>query len=122
MTGAKKRRAAGPARGTRLAMIVAAYPTRAAAARSARALVQNGTLACATVASAGTAFYRWEGRFHETASVLLYGKTVRRRARAAVAAIAALHPDRVPEILSLDVDLALPAYAAWVATATGGAR
>jgi len=121
MTAAKKRPAPA-SRGPRLAMIVAAYPTRASASRAARALVRNGTLACATVAAGARAFYRWEGRFHETASVLLVGKTARRRARGAVAAIAALHPDRVPEILAIDVDAAPPAYAAWVAAATGGAR
>src|SRR5690349_16721179 len=122
MTAAKKRPAAAPGRAPRLAMIVAAYPTRASASRAARALVRNGTLACATVAPGATAFYRWKGRFHEVASVLLYGKTARGRSRAAIKAIATLHPDQVPEILALDVDDAQPAYAAWAAAATKGAR
>ena len=105
----------------RLALIVAAYPNRASAARSARALVREGVLACATVVPGATAFYRWEGRFHEEGSVLLWGKTTRRRAGAAVRAIAARHPDRVPEILTLGVADALPAYAAWVAASQASA-
>ncbi|HEU4725076.1 MAG TPA: divalent cation tolerance protein CutA [Candidatus Eisenbacteria bacterium] len=113
------KRGAGRAR---VAMIVAAYPRRAAAAKAARALVRAGALACATVAAGGTAFYRWNGKFEESSSVLLWGKTTATRARAAVKAIAASHPDQVPEILVLPCSDAHPAYAAWVAASTKGAR
>jgi periplasmic divalent cation tolerance protein len=105
----------------RVALIVAAYPNRASAARCARQLVRDGTLACATVAAGATAFYRWQGTFHEEPSVLLWGKTAWRRAAAAVAAIAAIHPDRVPEILALEVDKTPAAYAAWVTASSARA-
>ena len=110
------------ARRSVVAVIVAAYPRRAAATKAARALVRAGALACATVAPGATAFYRWEGKFEETASVLLWGKTTTSRARSAVKAIAAHHPDRVPEILVLPCSDAYPAYAAWVASSTRGKR
>jgi len=97
-----------------VALIVAAYPNRAAATRSARSLVRAGTLACATVDSAATAFYRWEGRFHEESSVVLWGRCAWRRRRGAVDALRAIHPDRVPDILAIQVDAADPGYAAWV--------
>jgi periplasmic divalent cation tolerance protein len=103
-----------------VAVILAAYPRKAPAARAARTLVRDGILACATVAPGATAFYRWEGRLVEEGSVLLWGKTSPRGAARAVAAIRALHPDRVPEILVFRTAGALPAYAAWVAAATGG--
>jgi periplasmic divalent cation tolerance protein len=102
---------------TSIVLLVAAYPRRAQATRAARELVARGVLACATVASGAKAFYRWEGRTHEEASVTLWGKTSSRRAAAAMEAIRALHPDRVPEILLLRAG-ALPAYAAWVASET----
>jgi len=54
--------------------------------------------------------------------MLLWGKTTKSRARRAVKAIAALHPDRVPEILVLPCSDAHPAYAAWVASSTKGKR
>ena len=103
---------------TPLALILAAYPNRASAARSARALVRSGALACATVEAGATAFYRWEGKFFEGRSVLLWGKVAWRRAGKAVAAVKEAHPDRVPEILAIRVDRALPAYAAWVAASS----
>ncbi|HSQ60493.1 MAG TPA: divalent cation tolerance protein CutA [Acidobacteriota bacterium] len=105
-----------------VAVILAAYPRKAPAARAARALVRDGLLACATVAPGATAFYRWEGRSVEEGSVLLWGKTTLRGAAKAVEAIRALHPDRVPEILVLKTAGALPAYAAWVTAAVGGKR
>lgn len=110
------------ARRPRVAMIVAAYPRRAAATKAARALVRSGALGCATVATRATAFYVWEGKFEEADSVLLWGKTAASRARSAVKAIAAIHPDRVPEILVLPCVDAHPAYAAWVAAAARGKR
>ena len=109
---------------TSIALILAAYPNRASAARSARALVRSGALACATVATGATAFYRWEGKYFEEGSVLLWGKVAWRRAGKAVEALRVSHPDRVPEILALRVGKALPAYAAWVAasSATPGTK
>ena len=102
-----------------IVLLLAAYPRRADATRAARELVAKGVLACATVASGAKAFYRWEGRFHEESSVILWGKTSSRRAASAMKALRALHPDRVPEILVLRPG-ALPAYAAWVASTTKG--
>jgi periplasmic divalent cation tolerance protein len=105
-----------------VALVVAAFPKRAPATKAARAHVRDGVLACATVAAGARAFYRWEGRLVEEASVILWGKTTTRSAARAVAAIRALHPDRVPEILVLRTSASLPAYAAWVAASTRGAR
>lgn len=104
-----------------IALILAAYPNRASAARSARSLVRDGTLACATVAAGATAFYRWEGKCLEEGSVLLWGKVAWGRAGDAVAALKEAHPDRVPEILAFRVGKAHPAYAAWVNAAAPSA-
>jgi len=106
----------------RVALIVTAFPKRAPAARAARTLVRDGVLACATVAPGARAVYRWKGRLVEEGSVVLWGKTAATAAARAVRAIRALHADEVPEILVLRSSAALPAYAAWVAAATGGKR
>ena len=100
-----------------VALILAAYPRRAAATRAAKSLVRDGVLACATVHAGATAHYRWEGRPFAEPSVILWGKCAWSRSRAAVAALKATHPDRVPEILAIRVAHAWPAYAAWVAAA-----
>ena len=98
----------------RAVVILSAYPSRAAAERAARALVRSRVVACATVTPNGRAFFRWEGKERAEASALLWGKTAASRARAAVRAIRASHPDRVPEILILAVQGGHAPYLAWI--------
>lgn len=109
-----KRGSAGGSRGGAV-LILSAYPGRAAADRAARELVRAGMLACATVTYGARAFYRWKGRDHADPSTLLWGKTTRARARAAVRAIRAGHPDEVPEILVLPIAGGHAPYLAWLA-------
>lgn len=96
-------------------LILAAYPRRLAAERAARDLVRDRLLACATVIPGARAFYRWKGRNHATPSTLLWGKTTRARAPAAVRAIRERHPDEVPEILVLPIAGGHAPYLAWLA-------
>lgn len=102
-------------------VILAAYPRRAAAERAARALVAARVLACATVTYGAKAFYRWNGKDHAGPSTLLWGKTTRGKAGAAVRAIHEGHPDEVPEILVLPVITGHGPYLDWVADEVKGA-
>ena len=94
-------------------LILAAYPQREIAEEAARKLVQAGVLACATVTS-GQAFYFWEGHEHAEPSAILQGKTTAARADEAQRLIQESHPDKVPEILILEIAGGHPAYLAWV--------
>jgi periplasmic divalent cation tolerance protein len=85
-------------------------------------LVRQGHLACATVAGGARAVYVWKGALREEPSVLLWGKTSTRAAARAIAALRALHPDEVPEILAFRASGALRAYADWVSTSTRRTR
>jgi periplasmic divalent cation tolerance protein len=96
-------------------LILSAYPSRLAAERAARALVRDRVLACATVVPGGRAYYRWNGKEHADSSSLLWGKTLASRARAAVEAVRAAHPDTVPEILVLPVRGGHGPYLEWLA-------
>lgn len=108
-------RGTGRRRSPAAVLILSAWPRRGAAERAARALVREGVLACATVQSGARAYYRWKGRDHADPSILLWGKTTRARARAAVRSIRERHPDEVPEILVLPVEGGHAPYLAWVA-------
>lgn len=96
-------------------VVLSAYPRRAAAERAARELVAARVLACATVTYGAKAFYRWKGKERAQPSTLLWGKTTRAKAGAAVRAIRETHPDEVPEILVLPVVAGDAPYLAWVA-------
>ena len=94
-------------------LILAAYPSGEVAEEAARKLVQARVLACATV-TAGQAFYFWEGREHAEPSAILQGKTTAVRAAEVLRLIQESHPDKVPEILILEIAGGDPAYLAWV--------
>jgi periplasmic divalent cation tolerance protein len=107
-------RRATKARRAAAVLILSAYPKRAAAERAARDLVRARVVACATVTYGARAFYRWKGRDHAEPSVLLWGKTTRAKARAAVRALREGHPDQIPEILVLPIAGGHPPYLAWL--------
>lgn len=102
-------------RAPRAVLLLSAYPRRAAAERAARGLVGDGVVACATVVPNGRAHYRWKGVLRADPSALLWAKTTAARARAAVRAIRAGHPDSVPEILVIPVSGGHAPYLAWIA-------
>jgi periplasmic divalent cation tolerance protein len=101
-------------RAPRAVLILSAYPSRVDAERAARALLRARFVACATVTPNGRAFYRWGGKERADLSALLWGKTTASRARSAVSAIKASHPDRLPEILILPVQGGHAPYLAWI--------
>ena len=99
----------------RAVLLLSAYPSRAAADRAARRLVDDGVVACATVQPNGRAHYRWKGKRRADPSALLWAKTTAARARAAVRDIRDGHPDSVPEILVIPVSGGHAPYLAWIA-------
>jgi periplasmic divalent cation tolerance protein len=62
--------------------------------------------------------YRWQGKIHEDAEVLLVIKTTRERFDALRDRLVGLHPYEVPELIALEVADGLPAYLEWVARET----
>ncbi|MGH7680925.1 MAG: divalent-cation tolerance protein CutA [Candidatus Eiseniibacteriota bacterium] len=117
MAESRRRRVTPP----RAVIVLAAYPGRGPAEKAARSLVEDRFVACATVAPGARAFYRWEGKIRADASVLLWAKTSAGRARVAVEAIRARHPDRVPEILVIPIRGGHAPYLDWLLREVGPA-
>ena len=101
-----------------LQVVLATAPSVEVAKTIARALVEERLVACVNVVPGVTSIYRWQGKLEETAEVLLVMKTVTDRLQVLVARVKELHPYKVPEVLALPVDAALPAYAEWVVDET----
>jgi periplasmic divalent cation tolerance protein len=74
------------------------------AERIARALVEGGHAACVSAAPVKS-IYRWKGEVTVDDEVTLFIKVAAERAAALVAALRALHPYEVPEIVALPVDV-----------------
>jgi len=90
-------------------------PDEAAAARIARALVDERLASCVNRLPGVRSTYRWQGAVHDDAEVLLLIKTTRGRLPALRERLPALHPYELPELIAVEVAGGLPAYLDWVA-------
>ena len=100
---------------TTAVVVLVTAPTADSAAEIARALVEEGLVACGNVVPAIRSIYRWEGKVQDDAEALLVLKTERRLVPALKARLPELHPYQVPELLVLPVEDGLAPYLEWVA-------
>ncbi|ABC80907.1 MULTISPECIES: divalent-cation tolerance protein CutA [Anaeromyxobacter] len=99
-------------------VVLVTAPDADAAARLARALVEERLAACGNVVPAIRSIYRWEGSVHDEGEALLVLKTRAARVDALRARVLELHPYQVPEVLVLPVEAGSEAYLAWIAAET----
>ena len=93
-------------------------PDRDAAVRLARALVERRLAACVSIGAGCTSVYRWQGAVEEADEVPVLIKTRAARYPELEAAIQALHPYELPEIIAVPLVRGLPEYLEWVAEET----
>lgn len=94
-------------------LVLSTFAAEADAVRAGRELVERRLAACVNVVSGVRSIYRWQGRIEDAGEVLAIMKTQRGRLDELIAALAALHPYAVPEILAVPAGAAAP-YAQWV--------
>jgi periplasmic divalent cation tolerance protein len=100
-------------------VLLVTAPDAETGARIARALVEEGLIACANLVPGIRSIYRWEGRVADEAEVLLVLKTRADRCAAVAARVKALHPYALPEVVALPVVDGSDAYLDWVVAASG---
>ncbi|MBK7662917.1 MAG: divalent-cation tolerance protein CutA [Sterolibacteriaceae bacterium] len=96
-------------------LVLSNLPDRDAADALARALIERRLAACVNILSPCRSVYRWRGAVEQADEVPLLIKTTRARYAELEAAMRALHPYEVPEIIALPLTGGLPAYLDWVA-------
>ena len=94
-----------------------------AAERIARALVEQGVAACVNVVPGVTSYYRWKGALEKDAEILLVIKARAEAFEALKAALLAIHPYEVPELVAIPIGSGHQPYLDWLADpgAAGGA-
>jgi len=102
---------------TDVLIVLTNCPSAEVADRIARTLVEQRLVACANRLAPVASTYRWQGRIESAEEHPLLLKTVRERYGDVEAAIRALHPYEVPEILSWSAG-GWPPYLRWVADET----
>ena len=92
-----------------------------AAERIARGLVEQGVAACVNVVPGVVSHYRWQGALEREAEILLVIKTRADAFDAMKAALLALHPYEVPELIALPIAAGHGPYLEWLAANSGAA-
>ena len=103
---------------TQALLVIANCPDEACANRIALAVVEAGLAACVNLLPRVQSVYRWQGAVESASEVPLLIKTTAGRYGELEAAIRALHPYDVPEIIALPIAQGLPAYLDWLAAET----
>ncbi|HET7314228.1 divalent-cation tolerance protein CutA [Salinisphaera sp.] len=94
-------------------------PERETARAIASALVENREAACVNIVAGVESVYRWQGEIEVDDELLLVIKTRAARLAAIDARLAELHPDEVPERITLPITDGSPAYLDWLLEQTG---
>ena len=98
-----------------LILMMTTLPDVASAEALATALIEQQLAACVQLLPPITSLYRWAGAVARAEEQLLFIKTLPCQQARVTEHILATHPYALPEIVTLAIDEALPAYAAWVA-------
>lgn len=93
-------------------------PSEDVAERIATALVENRLAACVNRLAPVRSTYRWQGKIERETEVPLLIKTTAARYPEVEAAIRALHPYTVPEIIALPVHAGNAPYLLWLDEST----
>lgn len=99
-------------------VVLTNVPDVAVAQRIARALVTQRLAACVNIVPGVQSVYQWQGAVEEAGEISLLIKTTPARYADVEAAIRALHPYELPEVIALPIAAGLPAYLAWITEET----
>ncbi len=98
--------------------VVTTTPTKDLAERIASALVERHLAACVQVAGPIRSTYRWKGAIESAEEWVAIAKTRRVKFAEVEAAIRAMHPYEVPEILAVPILDGAADYLKWLAEET----
>ena len=104
--------------GTTPLVVVTNCPSEDVAERIATHLVAQRLAACVNRLAPVSSTYRWQGSMEHATEWPLLIKTTAARYAEVEAAIAALHPYAVPEVVALPLHAGLPAYVQWIVDST----
>jgi periplasmic divalent cation tolerance protein len=99
-------------------LVMTSAPDAGTAQKIARALVERRLAACVNILAPCQSVYNWQGAVEDSNEVPMLIKTTAARYGALEAAITAIHPYEVPEIVALPLSHGLPEYLSWVVAET----
>jgi periplasmic divalent cation tolerance protein len=107
---------------TDVVLVLTTFPAGGDAAAFVRALLARRLVACGTLLPGARSLYEWEGTVADESETVVLLKTTADAVAALEAALPALHPYQVPELLVVPAAGGLAAYLGWVRNAVGRGR
>ena len=99
-------------------LVLTNLPDRPSAERLAQSLVEARLAACVNILAPCRSVYKWKGAVESTQEHPMLIKTTRDCYASLEAAIRAVHPYELPEIIAVPVAAGYTAYLDWVAAET----
>jgi len=99
-------------------LVLTSLPDHERALALARSLVKGRLAACVNVGAPVESMYHWRGEIETAREVPVVIKTRRSSYDAVEAAIVAVHPYELPEIIAVPVIHGLAGYLDWIGTET----
>jgi periplasmic divalent cation tolerance protein len=101
-------------------LVLTTVPDEAKGLEIARRLVEDRLAACVTIGGAARSIYRWKGEIADQEERVLFIKTKTALFDRLEAALKAVHPYSVPEIIAFPVVEGSEAYLKWITGETSG--
>ncbi len=103
---------------TKFSIILVSVENFENALQISRVLIHEKLAACCSIVQNATSIFEWNGKFTERNESIIIVKTTTEHIAELFIRIKELHPDSVPEIISIPIEDGLPEYLKWVEEST----
>ena len=101
-----------------LSVVLITVPDQETAEQVAKAVLEPRLAACVNIMPAVRSLYWWEGKIDSASELMLIFKTETRLVAELAEAVKAVHPYKLPEIVSIETSYVAESYLGWVKAET----
>jgi periplasmic divalent cation tolerance protein len=99
-------------------LVITNLPDKTTALELAEKLISKKLAACVNLQAECTSIYRWQDKIENTSELPVFIKTLAEHYPRVEEIIKEMHPDELPEIISVSISGGLPAYLQWISDET----
>ncbi len=99
-------------------LVITNLPDKTTALELAEKLISKKLAACVNLQAECTSIYRWQDKIENTSELPVFIKTLAEHYPRVEEIIKEMHPDELPEIISVSIGGGLPAYLQWISDET----
>ena len=99
-------------------LVITNLPDKTTALELAEKLISKKLAACVNLQAECTSIYRWQDKIETISELPVFIKTLAGHYPRVEEIIKEMHPDELPEIISVSISGGLPAYLQWISDET----